>query len=203
MLDISCNERRVSGGKKLSQISPTMQTPPSHNILWLDTWKLSRVCLSDSCWSYWRCDTADCIKRIFGFLALVYFPYMSHLVLYICEYLSSATLFDAHCPPWRKKKFSVRAQVEDREPGELWAAASRVEPLLAPGAFSLWWSLWNGPVAAERKKKAHLIFWTCSATLRPNSKRYSHKSHFFWLFQWTVSQIKMKLSPRLLDRSLF
>lgn len=163
------------------------------------------VCL---CWFIQT--SAEATEDYFCIACICIYPYMSHLILYSCEYLSSIrTHFlmcifprEAHCPPWRKKKVSVWEPLEDCEPGELWGMASGVELLLALGAFSLQWCLWNGLVAAERRK-AHHIFWTCSATLRPNSKRYSHKSHFFWLFQWTVSQIKMKLSPRLLDRSLF
>lgn len=70
-------------------------------------------------------------------------------------------------------------------------------PLLAGDPYEMGCQLQRG------EKKAHIIFWTCNTTLRTNSKRYSHKSHFPSLFQWTASRIKIKFSPRLMDRSLF
>lgn len=82
-----------------------------------------------------------------------------------------------HGPPWRRDKLSGWAEVEDCRPGAPGPTASRVEVLLAPCASSLWWSLWNGLLAAE-KKKARLIFWMCNTTPRTNSKTHSLKSHF-------------------------
>lgn len=148
----------------------------------------AQLVYSDFCWSYRRLFLFFLHLYIFLIWVIWFYTFAIILSSIRTQFFMCICLRDAHCPPWRKKKCSVWAPLEDFEPGELWATASRVELLLAPGVLSLRWSLWNGLVAAERKK-AHLIFWTCSATLRPNSKRYSHKSHF-WLFQWTVPQIK-------------